>query len=117
MTAERPVPCWDWLDADDRPLGGWVEIDRDAWRRIVRVVGGLERLSVFSTLTDPDGFYGTPQIYTAWGPRKGPNPLIDIRDYKAADGTTERTVFRRFVRFDSPYEPAGGVSGEARYPA
>lgn len=99
-SSERPTPCWDWLD-EDEPLGGWVEIDRNAWRSIVRLAGGVGNLSVFSTLTDLEGAYGAPQIYTAWGPAGGVNPLIDVRDYKASDGSTERSVFRRFVRFDA----------------
>jgi hypothetical protein len=90
----------DWTDDDDEPLGGWVQIDRDEWRAILTEAGGVRALQVFSTLTDPDGDYGSPQIYTAWGRREDRHPLVDIRDYKEQGRTSESTL-RKFVRVET----------------
>jgi hypothetical protein len=98
---EAVKPDHVWTDSEGDPLGGWVVIDRDEWRRIVESAGGLMALGVFSALTDPEGCYGEPQIYTAWGHRDQDVPLVDIRDTKF-DGpgrTPERQVFRRWVSF------------------
>lgn len=83
-----------WTNDDGEPLGGWVVVSHDEYRRIVTDAGGYTELSVFSTLTDPDGVYGRPQIYTAWGRAVDDVPLVDIRDYVDED---KRQVFRRFV--------------------
>lgn len=85
-----------WTDDDDRPLGEWVEVSRDEWRQVVGDAGGLKALSVFSSLTDPDGEYGEPRIYTAWGFRELDFPLVDICDY-GGTRPPERQVFRKFV--------------------
>lgn len=77
--------------------GKWVEISEDEFWATVALEGGLEALTVSASLTDPDGDYGPPQIYTAWGLPGEDAPLLDIRDYKAEDGSTERRATRRFV--------------------
>ena len=94
----RLVPALEWAGEDGEPLGSWVEIDNADWWKMVESVGGLDALAVFSTLTDPDGDYGWPQIYTAWGLRDSDVPLGDICDYLAEDGVTKRRVCRKFVR-------------------
>jgi hypothetical protein len=88
-----------WLNAEGVSLGEWVPISAEEWRSIVVAAGGLEALSVFSSLTDPEGVYGPRRIYTAWGHRNEEAPLVDICDDKADDGTTTtlRTL-RKFVR-------------------
>lgn len=87
----------EWTDEDGRPLGSWVEIGRDEWWPTIEQAGGLKALAVFSSLTDPEGVYGPAQIYTAWGRREDDAPLVDICDFKADDGTTERQVCRKFA--------------------
>lgn len=77
--------------------GRWVEISEDEFCCTVALEGGLEALTVFSSLTDPDGIYGPRQVYTAWGIKGSNVPLVDIRDYKFADGSTDRRVVRRFA--------------------
>lgn len=42
------------------------------------------RISVFSSLTDPDGQYGRGVIYTEWGVKGGEKPWL--RDYRWTDG-------------------------------
>lgn len=85
-----------WTDEEGRPLGGWVKIGRDEYRATIAHAGGLEALSVFSTLTDPEGVYGAPRVYTAWGRRDAAHPLVDVDDLKE-NGITVETTFRRFV--------------------
>lgn len=94
-------------DDGEPPLGDWVEIGIDEWRRLIAEAGGLEALSVFSSLTDPEGVYGSPQVYTAWGRREDGHPLVDVRDLKGDDGRTVRSTFRRFV-------PRASQGGETR---
>lgn len=89
----------EWTDNDGLALGTWVEIERDEWRQVIEDAGGLEALTVFSSLTDPAGLYGPAQIYTAWGIADQPAPLVDIRDQKT-DPT--RTVLRKFVLAEAP---------------
>lgn len=91
------VPAREWTDEDGEPLGDWAEITDAEWSAIVTNAGGLQALTVFSTLTDPDGTYGRPTIYTAWGRPDDPVPLVDIRDDKLdKDAALERTL-RRFI--------------------
>lgn len=89
----------EWTSDDGDSLGDWVEVAPEEWKAIFLGAGGFELLSVFSSLTDPDGRYGRPQIYTCWGRRDDDAPLVDIRDYKASDGKTEKRILRKFVRF------------------
>lgn len=87
----------EWTDDDGRPLGEWVEVDREEWVAILEREGGFSALSVFTTLTDPGGQYGEPQVYTAWGRRGDDVPLVDICDYKdPVDGQTTSQTFRMF---------------------
>ncbi len=95
-----------WTDDEDRPYGGWVPIEVDEYLAIIAGAGGLAVLSVFSTLTDPDGCYGRPQVYTAWGRDDDPHPLVDVRDYKE-DGETVEQIRRKFVLV--PSQENGGA--------
>jgi len=88
----------EWTDDDGQPLGEWVEVDREEWWTLMEAAGGYDALTVFSSLTDPEGVYGRPQVYTAWGRRDDDTPLADIRDYRDDEGRTVRQVFRRFAR-------------------
>lgn len=94
MTLDRT-----WTDADGEPLGGWVEIDREEYMRLIEEAGGYWSLTVFSSLTDPEGQYGEPTIYTAWGHKGDYHPLVDIRDtgMDGHGGLPERQTFRKFV--------------------
>lgn len=78
-------------------LGTWQVIGLEEWRKLIADEGGVRSLVVFSSLTDPEGTFGPAQIYTAWGRYGDPMPLVDVRDYKAEDGSTERSIFRKFV--------------------
>ena len=79
----------------------WNEIPRADYDAIIEEAGGLGALRVFSCLTDPEGQYGTPQIYTAWGSEGDEHPLVDITDYKDGNGRTTRQVCRKFI-IDTP---------------
>jgi hypothetical protein len=93
--SRHAVPAREWTDDDGEPLGVWVEIGLEEWRDTIESVGsGIDALQVFSTLTDPDGTYGEPRIYTAFGRRDDDAPLVDICDFK----DPKRRVYRRFVR-------------------
>lgn len=83
----------EWTDSEGNSLGDWQEITREEYARLF----GGEDLTVFSSLTDPEGTFGIRQVYTAWGRQGSDAPLIDIRDYKGEDGRTERQVCRKFV--------------------
>lgn len=103
----------EWTDPDGNSLGEWEEIPREEyWELFER-----GKLTVFSTLTDPEGCYGVPRIYTAWGYKGDDAPLIDICDYKGEDGKTERQVCRRFVPATNQTQEAisrGETDREAR---
>lgn len=85
----------EWTDPDGNSLGEWEEIPREEYWEIFK--RERDDLTVFSTLTDPEGNYGIRQIYTAWGYKEEDVPLIDIRDYKTEDGGLERQICRKFV--------------------
>jgi hypothetical protein len=57
--------------------GHWEATDCAGWSAAVKAAGGLNYLGVWSTLTDPEGQYGPPTIYTCWGERhgEGNNPV------------------------------------------
>lgn len=99
----------EWLDEHDEPFGGWVRVSGEELRGIVADAGGLDALTVYSSLTDPDGCYGRPQIYTAWGRYDDGHPLVDMCDYKE-DGCTVETICRKFVRA-APSVPGEEVDG------
>jgi len=84
----------DWLDAEGESLGDWLPITRDEYVGVIQQAGGIDALTVAASLTDPDGVYGEPQIYTAWAMKDEDVPLVDHRDYP---GQPERTVYRRFL--------------------
>lgn len=88
-----------WTDSDGNPLGTWVDMDPEDFWTFFRAEG--DHLAVFSTLTDPRGEYGFPQIYTAWGFRDEDAPRVDIRDYKDERGRTIRQVCRRFALLEN----------------
>lgn len=88
----------EWTDDDGVPLGRWVVIDQPEWRALVGANGGLGALTVFSSLTDLEGVYGPPQVYTSWGIRGENVPLVDVREYRDDEGHTERTEFKKFER-------------------
>lgn len=87
----------EWTDHDGVPLGSWEKATTQEWRQIIADAGGLEALTVVSSLTDPEGTYGPPQIYTAWGRRGDDVPLVDIRDFKARDGSVKERILRKFM--------------------
>lgn len=94
MTVASGALAHDWTDDDGQPLGSWVEIERDEWQQVAADAGGFDSLVLCATLTDPDGTYGTPQIYTSWGRRGDSTPLLDVRDYKDDSG---RSILRKFI--------------------
>ena len=62
-------------------LSGWREVDCVERDGIVYPFGKSdETLRCFSSLTDPDGNYGEPLIYTEWG-RNDPDRAV-LRDYR-----------------------------------
>lgn len=94
----------EWTDPDGNSLGEWEEIPREEYWEIFK--RERDDLTVFSTLTDPEGNYGIRQIYTAWGYKEEDVPLIDIRDYKTEDGGLERQICRKFVSATCPNREA-----------
>jgi len=100
MTPENAKLDHTWTDSDGIPLGGWVEVEHREWLRLIADAGGIQALTVFSSLTDPDGRYGPARVYTAWGMPGADAPLVDIRDYKGVTGMTVRSVLRKFEERD-----------------
>lgn len=56
----------------------WEEITRAEYDQAIEQAGGYDAVTVFSTLTDPEGVYSGGRIYTAWGVRGADVPLVDI---------------------------------------
>lgn len=63
-------------------MTGWSEVNCDQRETFFRNFGG--RLRPFSSLTDPEGHYGTAVVYTEWGVKDGEKPWL--RDYRWIDG-------------------------------
>lgn len=90
----------DWRDGDGELLGDWEVVTDREWARIFDEAGGYDALTVFASLTDPEGDYGEPQVYTAWGRPDDDVPLLDICDYgEPGFGSRDwtRRVTRKFV--------------------
>lgn len=61
--------------------------DLDGWQRVTcevaEVIKHANAVRVFSSLTDPDGLYGHPVIYTEWGiPEMSDGDVPLLRDYQ-----------------------------------
>lgn len=84
MTESPSAPVEPWPEAcqsmDD--LSGWGEVNCAQRETFFRQYG--DRLKPYSALTDPDGQYGTPVVYTEWGAKEGEKPWL--RDYRWIDG-------------------------------
>ncbi len=64
-------------------MQGWTRIsceERNEHYEVARRTGGLRPLS---SLTDSDGIYGSPVIFTEWGRKDADEPLL--RDYRFPD--------------------------------
>jgi len=85
----------DWTDSEGESLGEWLPISREEYVGVIQQAGGLQALTVAATLTDPDGVYGEPQVYTAWALPDEEVPLVDRRTYP--DRSEGRDVYRRFL--------------------
>lgn len=98
-----------WTDDDGRPYGDWVEINEDELAAILLEAGDCAALTVFSSLTDPDGCYGRGRIYKALGYLGGLYPLVDVTDDydHGLEGGVTRRIMRKFVPV-----PAGGGNGD-----
>lgn len=70
-TPISPEPC-----ADMRDMRGWVKVTCEESDRCRED----RDLKVFSSLTDMEGTYGEPVIYTEWGDRETDRPVV--RDYR-----------------------------------
>jgi hypothetical protein len=83
----------------------WEEITRDEYFQAIEQAGGYDALSVFSSLTDPDGVYSGGRIYTAWAIRGADVPLVDackerpLSDpiYEPSNWQTWPETYRRFI--------------------
>jgi hypothetical protein len=55
----------------DGPIGEvrgyWIDASCSEYNDAVVAAGGLDKLTVWSSLTDLDGQYGSPFIFTCWG--------------------------------------------------
>jgi hypothetical protein len=80
-------------------LGDWLAITREEYVGVMERAGGLRALTVAATLTDPDGVYGEPQVYTAWALPNEDVPLVDRRTYP--DRPKGSDIYRRFIRCES----------------
>jgi hypothetical protein len=56
--------------------GRWERTDCAGWSKAVADAGGLDVLTVWSSLTDMDGEFGPPTIYTCWGASDNGNPVV-----------------------------------------
>jgi hypothetical protein len=75
---DTTAEAWPEAGASMVNLTGWGEVDCATRDRFFAEWG--DRLSPFSSLTDQDGQYGTPVIYTEWGVQDGEKPWL--RDYR-----------------------------------
>lgn len=73
MRETWPEPC---QSMDD--MTGWGEVTCETRERFFSQYGAL--LKPYSSLTDPDGQYGEPTIYTEWGSKRRDTPWL--RDYR-----------------------------------
>lgn len=55
-------------------LKGWVQITCAATEAVMCAAPGY--ITVFSTITDPDGLYGPALNYTEWGIKSEDQPLL-----------------------------------------
>ncbi|MHB1762647.1 MAG: hypothetical protein ACYCS4_07910 [Acidimicrobiales bacterium] len=58
------------FDPDDNPHiphGHWETCSCEEFQEAVQKAGGLDALEPWSSLTDPDGEYGPPTVFTSWG--------------------------------------------------
>lgn len=53
--------------------GHWVRATVAEYQAAIDAHGGLEALSVWSSLTDIDGQYGPPFVFTCWGTKVEPD--------------------------------------------
>lgn len=80
-------------DKDGNPLGHWEPMSCSERDDLVKEVGGLEILTVFSTITEPE-----VHIYTEWGDSTAETPFFadDVRPnrhcahYRFVDATPTR---------------------------
>lgn len=56
----------------------WEPITRAEYDQAITDAGGYDALTVFESLTDPEGVYSGGRIYTAWGLKDADVPLVDI---------------------------------------
>lgn len=68
-----PEPCQSMTD-----MAGWDEVTCQDREQFFDRYG--EHLKPYSSLTDPDGQYGKPTIYTEWGSKTRDTPWL--RDYR-----------------------------------
>lgn len=61
-------------------LSGWAQIPCNVSEWMIQ---RGEDLKPYSTITDPDGLYGPPLVYTEWGSKDGHQPVL--RNYRWPD--------------------------------
>jgi len=54
----------------------WIECTKDVYFAIYYWMRKINDISVYSTITDPNGYYGNPLIFTEWGLKSGNYALI-----------------------------------------
>lgn len=68
-------------------MAGWLRItcyERDEHFALAKDTGGIEPIS---GLTDPDGEYGTPLVFTEWARKDSDEPLLRDYRYPNEDGS------------------------------
>ena len=61
------APPW-----EDEPCGEWLRASCAEYNAAILAAGGMEKLHVWSSLTDLDGTHGSPYIFTEWGTGEWP---------------------------------------------
>jgi hypothetical protein len=84
-------------DEDDgHPPGYWKRATCDEYRDAIFAAGGTQSLRVWGTLTDMDGQFGTPVIFTEWGTPERPiaaHARYNIRRHGAELCDDDHAVF------------------------
>jgi hypothetical protein len=75
--------------------------DLAGWQRVPCIIGDLirahEQVTPASSLTDPDGIYGAPIVYTEWALRDSDEPVLREYRYPGGEGKPDRLPCDHYV--------------------
>ena len=84
-------------DEDDGfPPGHWQQATCSEYLEVIQAHGGVQSLRVWGTLTDMDGEFGSPMIFTEWGTPERPiaaHARFNIRRHGGEQCDDDHAVF------------------------